>query len=228
MMPLADALAVPRVAGYDLTLGRSRFQSQLLRSPTSRCVAEASELNTTLGLLARAKAGDAAAMNALFRRCIPPLRRWAHGRLPAYARDLLDTQDLVQDTVMQMLRHVETFDAYHEGAVHAYLREAVLNRIRDELRRHSRRPVGVELDDRYQSDDASPLQQAIGREGLERYETALAKLRPEDREAIVGRLELRYSYRELAANLGKPSADAARVAVTRALQHLIGQLGHAR
>ncbi len=184
------------------------------------------EPSTTIELLSQAQAGDDAALNALFRRCTPPLRRWARGRLPGYARDLLDTQDLVQDTVLHVLGHLKDFHADHNGAIHAYLRIAVLNRIRDEIRRHHRHGLQVELDDNQASHDASPLEQAIGREGVERYEAALQRLRPQDREAIVGRLELQYGYKELALILGKPSADAARIAVTRALGRLLPLLRH--
>ena len=46
-------------------------------------------------------------------------------------------------------------------------------------------------------------------------------LRPADREAIIARLELQQSYEEVALALGKPSADAARLAVTRAVKALI-------
>lgn len=187
----------------------------------------APELTTTIELLEKAQSGDDVALNALLRRCMPPLRRWARGRLPPYARDLVDTQDLVQETVIHALGRLGTFHAEHDGALHAYLRRAVLNRIRDEIRKHTRRGVQVELDDDQASLDASPLEQAIGHEGVERYEAALRLLRPADREAIVGRLELQYSYRELAVILGKPSADAARVAVTRALERLLSHLRHA-
>jgi DNA-directed RNA polymerase specialized sigma24 family protein len=65
---------------------------------------------------------------------------------------------------------------------------------------------------------------AIGRQGVERYERALQRLRPADREAIIGRLELQHEYRDLAVILGKPNANAARVAVTRALARLMEEL----
>ncbi len=104
------------------------------------------------------------------------------------------------------------------------LRQAVLNRIRDEARRFSRRPVPTELSDSLQAEGASPLDIAIGREGVARYEAALQRLRPVDREAIIGRLELQHDYQELALILGKPNANAARVAVTRALARLMEQL----
>jgi RNA polymerase sigma-70 factor (ECF subfamily) len=184
-------------------------------------------LESTHELLSLVRQGDRDALERLFARCLPPLRRWARGRLPAAARGALDTQDLVQDTIVNSLRRLDRFDSRHEGALQAYLRQAVLNRIRDEARRFTRRPAAAELTDSYQSDAASPLDIAIGREGVARYEAALQQLRPADREAIIGRLELQYDYQELAVILGKPNANAARVAVTRALARLMEHLNAA-
>lgn len=181
-------------------------------------------LESTQQLLDLVRQGDRDALERLYARCVPPLRRWARGRLPAAARGALDTQDLVQDTVVNSLRRLEQFESRHEGALQAYLRQAVLNRIRDEARRFTRRPAPTELSDSLQSDAASPLDIAIGREGVARYEAALQRLRPSDREAIIGRLELQHDYQELALILGKPNANAARVAVTRALARLMEQL----
>ncbi len=83
-------------------------------------------LESTLVLLARVRQGDRDALDQLFSRCLPPLRRWARGRLPAAARGALDTQDLVQDTVLNSLRRLDQFESRHEGALQAYLRQAVL------------------------------------------------------------------------------------------------------
>jgi len=181
-------------------------------------------LESTQELLSLVRLGDRDALERLYSRCLAPLRRWARGRLPAAARGALDTQDLVQETILNSLRRLDRFDSRHEGALQAYLRQAVLNRIRDEARRFTRRPVAAELTDSYQSEAASPLDIAIGREGVARYEAALQLLRPADREAIIGRLELQYDYQELAVILGKPNANAARVAVTRALARLMEHL----
>jgi RNA polymerase sigma-70 factor (ECF subfamily) len=79
----------------------------------------------------------------------------------------------------------------------------------------------TELSDEHADDAPSPLQQAIGREGFEKYEAALVRLKASDREAIVARLELQQSYEEIAIALGRPTANAARVAVMRAIAHLI-------
>ena len=185
-------------------------------------------LESTSDLLARAKDGDVTAIDALFARSLPPLRRWARGRLPQCARDMGDTQDLVQETVIQALRHLETFEPRHPGALQAYLRQSIVNRIRDEVRRVRRRPAAVDLDERLPDTSPSPLERAIGHEGLERYEAALRRLHPDDRDVIIARFELQQSYDEIAAALAKPTAAAARMAVTRALARLIDEMDDER
>ena len=57
----------------------------------------------TIELVVRARAGDRPAMEALLERCLPPLKRWAHGRLPAAARGNMDTGDLVQEAALHVL-----------------------------------------------------------------------------------------------------------------------------
>ena len=179
---------------------------------------------SSLALIARAKAGDAAALDALIARYLPRLQRWATGRLPARARDLAETQDLVQETVFKAFKQLDRFEVRHDGALQAYLRQALLNRIRSEIRRVSRRPEPVALEPGIEDAAPSPLEAAIGREGIERYEQALARLRRDDREAIVGRIEFGLTNEELAAALEKPSANAARMAVERALFRLAREL----
>ncbi len=178
----------------------------------------------TVALLARVRQGDEEALNRLLTRCLPPLRRWAHGRLPPFARDMLDTSDLVQDTVIAALRQIDRFEARREGALQAYLRQALANRITDVVRYRLRRPTSVELPEEVTDNAASPLDEAIGAENRERYEAALQRLREDDREAIITRLELQYSYEDLAVALGKPTANAARMAVTRALKRLAAEM----
>jgi len=181
-------------------------------------------VDTTFDLVERAKAGDDEALNHLFARYLPSLRRWASGRLPRWTRDLMDTDDLVQETVVRAVKRINRFESRHEGALQAYLRQAVVNRIRDEVRRARRAPVTDLLDDNAADTAASPLEEAIGAEAMERYEAALGRLRPEEREAIVTRVEMDGSYQDVAKALGKPSADAARMAVSRALLRLAQEM----
>ena len=102
----------------------------------------------------------------------------------------------------------------------------MLNRIREELRRKGRRPEATDLDDIEIDSAESPLEQAIGREAVECYEQALARLKAEEREAIIARVEMGYSYEELAEALGKPTPDAARKAAQRALVRLAEEMKH--
>jgi RNA polymerase sigma-70 factor (ECF subfamily) len=180
---------------------------------------------STVSLLNRYRDGDAEALNALYARYLTPLRRWARGRLPQWARDVGDTEDLVQDTLVQALGRLNTFEARGDGALGGYLRQAILNRIVDKVRR--RRPALVaDLPVDVAALEPSPLEQLIGKQALDRYEAALNALKPDEREAVVGRLEFGMSYPELAASLGK-SADAARMAVTRALLKIAEHMRHA-
>jgi RNA polymerase sigma factor (sigma-70 family) len=179
-------------------------------------------------LLEQAKAGDADALDRLLGRYLPPLRRWASGRLPRWARDLADTQDLVQDAVMHALKHLMTFRPQHDGALQAYLRQAVRNRIRDEFRRAHRGPAVAELSESLPLSEPSPLERAIGAQAIARYDAALARLGEDDQAAIIARVELGHSYEEIAQSLGKPSPDAARMTVKRAVARLATEMSRGR
>ena len=189
--------------------------------------APAIPVETTIELLARAREGDLAAVERLFTRHLRPLQRFARGRLPGWARDLSDTDDLVQDALLQTLKRLEGFESRHPGALQAYLREAVMNRLRDELRRHARAPRRVEIQDA-EIREGSLLETTVGLETVAAYQQALQRLRPEEREAVIGRLELGLSYDELALALEKPTADAARKAAQRAIVRLAQEMNRER
>ena len=184
--------------------------------------------HSTTELLARFKAGDAEALNLLFAHYVPDLGRWASGRLPRWARDLADTSDLVQDTVLQTFKNIGNFEYRDEGSLRAYLRRAVMNRIRDEFRRTARRPDIAPLDDDLVDEGTSPIDAAVGAEALSRYEAALGRLTLDERDAVVARVELGLTYREMALALERPSPDAARMAVGRALVRLAEEMARAR
>jgi len=182
------------------------------------------ESESSLVLLSRARSGDAAALDVLCQRYLPRMQRWAHGRLPTWARSALDTHDLVQETMTQVVVHLPTFEPRHDAALQAYIRQSLMNRVRDEIRRAHRRPAADPLDDSRPSSGPSPLEEAIGQEALERYEAALQRLKPEDREAIIIRIEMGLPYVDVAEALAKPSAAAAHMAVSRALVRLATEM----
>jgi RNA polymerase sigma factor (sigma-70 family) len=182
------------------------------------------DLESSFELVRRAKAGDAPALDTLLNRYRPRLNRWCSGRLPRYARDFTDTEDVVQEALMGLVRTFDTFDYRGEWSVQAFLRRAATNRIRDELRRHASRPRSGELPEGAQSPDLSPLEEAMGREAFARYQTALETLTEPEREAIIARVELGCSHAELMQLLDKPSPEAARMFVSRALEKLAGAM----
>ena len=207
--------------------------SQLLQfmdePSTGRAAASPSESPSrdalsSVELVARAMTGDDDARNALCQRYLPRLRRWAHGRLPKWADGVLSTEDVVQETLFRVMSRLERFQPTHDGAFQAYLSEALRNRIADERRKAMRRPVPEALDMTHFSDEPSPLENAIGREGVARYERARAALSPLDRAAVVMRLEWGFSYGEVANELDFSSADTARMSVRRAILRMAKDL----
>jgi RNA polymerase sigma factor (sigma-70 family) len=174
----------------------------------------------SLLLLERARAGDNAALDELLGRLLPRLRRWATGRLPRAARDLLDTEDVVQETLVKAVRNFDRIEIRDDGAFHAYLREALTRRLIDAYRASRPRANDTDVKSDQPANQPSPLEEAIGAEALRRYEAALARLKPSDRSLVILRIELSYEYDEIAHMTGKTGAASARMAVSRALRRL--------
>lgn len=179
---------------------------------------------TSLDLLARLKAGDASALDRLIARYRPRLVRWASGRLPAAARGLSETQDLVQEVLIQAFRRIGEIEIRGEGSLQAYLRTVLLNAIRMEIRKARRRPAVSELAVDVEAPDPSPLQRVIGVEMLDRYDKALDSLKPEERDLVVAHIEFGFSHQEMAEAFARPSANAARMALQRALLNLADRM----
>lgn len=179
---------------------------------------------STAVLVQRFQQGDRDACDELLERYLPLLRRWAHGRLPSYARSTAETDDLVQVTLQRAVHQLDGFEVRHEGAFLSYLRHIFLNTVRDEIRRYGRSPQFVEVTASTLDDMPSPIEQILGKQKLERYESALAALPEPHRQAVILRVELGMSFEEVARALEKPSANAARMTVARALAKLAERL----
>ena len=181
---------------------------------------------STITLLRRIRSGDANARGRLLQRYLPLLRRWAHGRMPAYARELDDTDDLVQITLLRSLKHLDQFEAERPGAFLAYLRQTLLNEIRDQLRSHVRRPMRESIEESLPDTDMpTPLEQVSGTERLRAYEQALGSLPQRQQELLIMRLEFGMSFADIAAETGA-TQGAARIMVWRALQQMAQSVIH--
>src|SRR5690349_10943171 len=166
---------------------------------------------STVELVVRARLGDENAWRELLARYEGPLRRSVRGRLPRAARGLNDTDDMVQEATLNVLRRLPLIELRFPGALLAYLRRSVQNRLVDERRRASRGGMATPLTDEHPAPQASPLDHALDRERRRRFRDGLGRLSPRDRRAVVMRLEAGASYEVIAAALGCPTANAARV-----------------
>lgn len=182
---------------------------------------EATEL-----LLRRIRAGDAAASQTLYDRCLPVLLRWAHGRLPHYARTASDTEDLVQTTLLRALKHLDEFQSSGSGAFLAYLRQILLNEVRREIRNLQRHGTQVPVDSiDLRSDGLSSVEMMVNQERLQAYEKALASLAKRQQELVLLRIEFGMSYLEIAQEVGG-TPDAVRMSIARSLQRMAEVIGH--
>ena len=175
----------------------------------------------TLDLLQRLTAGEQSALDALVERSLPVFGTWALRRIPSWAVGRVDVTAMVRSALLDALPRLRAVDASSAGTVQAVLRDAVYERLANALRAMAAQPPGAEGESLM---TASILEQAAGRWNLRRYDSALAALTAPDREAIIGRLELKQSYEELATALGEVDAAAARLRVTKAVARLIRQM----
>ena len=178
---------------------------------------------STVHLLSQARSGSAAAREALMARYLPRLQKWARGRLPSAARGMIETDDIVQEALLQTFHRLDAFDPEHSGAFRGYVRRVAHNRILDELRRANRRPSADASADGLVHPGPSPLEAAIGEEKLAQYESALGRLKPREQDAITARLEDGLSYAQIGQELGVKE-DAARMVVKRALFRLAQEM----
>ena len=184
------------------------------------------QLLKTQELLQGAKEGRRDALEALLARYRPRLERWAAGRLPMRARSLLDTGDLVQETLLRAVENLDSIGVRGDGGFEAYVRQAILNRIRDQIRWAQRRAGSDNVSEDLVDPTPSPLENAIGSDVVRRYEEAMERLSVEERQLLHLRIELDLSYEEIGVMMGRPSPDATRMAIQRCLHKLATTMGH--
>jgi RNA polymerase sigma-70 factor (ECF subfamily) len=182
------------------------------------------QLTTTTQLVRDYRDGNQDALNTLYSRYMPLLRRWASGRLPAHGRNVSETEDLVQVAFTRAFKRLDKFESERPGAFLAYLRTILMNLIRDELRRSMARPQLLSMTHSFQDSGASIVEAAVGAETLEQYERAILQLPEDKRHAVMMRVEFDLTYEEIAEELNLPSANATRMMISRALVELADKM----
>jgi RNA polymerase sigma-70 factor (ECF subfamily) len=181
-------------------------------------------MDSTRGLFFRAKNGDLEAREKLWKKLRERLCRYAHGRLPKRLRSLVETEDVVQDALAQTFRRIDLFDPKHSGAFGVALWVTIKRCLIDQHRRAGRQPAEGETASSLAAQGPSPMEEAIEKEKLERVITARSKLSEEDQALLHARLDLDLGFTDVALLFGKPSPDAARVAVQRAIARLVKKM----
>ncbi len=169
-------------------------------------------------LINRIRCGDNNARDELLRSVTPILTRWAHRRLPSSMRGVSETQDFIQETLVRGLARIDQFESRRPGAFLAYLRQIFINCINMEFRRREHRNDKLPLEAEHLQ--ISRFSNEPDLDSLIEYDAALDQLKPMEKHAVVLRLEFGLSFAEVASEIGKTSANAARMYVSRALVKL--------
>ena len=168
-------------------------------------------------LLQRAKAGDTAAFQALYKCYARALFTFFLG----YTADARLAEELVNDTFVHVWQALGRYR--EEGRFRAWLFRIARNLAADQYRRRKRRPEEVSLPDENMPSSQILAQSAIEdiawQESLEEVHTALQYLRPDYRTVLLLRFIEGLSVRETAHAMQR-SEGAVRVLQLRALKAL--------
>ena len=196
----------------------------------------------TQTLLANARAGDDAAVNALLERHRESLRRMVGLRLDRRLAARVDASDVVQDVLLEASGRLADYLRDPAMPFHLWLRSMARDRIIDMHRRHrtaARRSVDAErplaspeyadrssmdLAAQIRDQELTPAAENIRRELEQRFLTAIDQLDEDDRDIIVMRHYEQLGNSEVAQALGISQA-AAGMRHLRALRKLRAILG---
>jgi RNA polymerase sigma-70 factor (ECF subfamily) len=193
--------------------------------------------SATLDILARARAGDRAALDAIFTQHRTRLRRMVEIRLDRRLQARVDASDVVQDAYIDVFGRLDEYLADPKLSLFLWLRLVVGDRLMKVHRQHlgaqmraAGREVSLYRDALPIASSAalaaqllgkftSPTQAAMRAERMMRLQDALNSLEPIDREILSLRHFEELTRQEAAQALGIEEAAAAKRYV-RALKRL--------
>jgi RNA polymerase sigma-70 factor (ECF subfamily) len=188
-----------------------------------------------VGLLAKVRAGDQAALAELFAKHRDKLRRMVQLRLDHRLAGRVSASDVLQEAYIDAVKRIDHYFAKPDQPFFGWLRLVVGQRLADVRREHlaQKRDAGNEvsidrgagpadsacLAARLLGDGSSPSHAAARAESFARLERALNEMDPLDREVLALRHFEELSNAETAALLGVQPAAASKRYV-RALARL--------
>ncbi len=200
-------------------------------------MSEPSDSRSFADLLARARAGDAAARDQLFATCRNYLSIIARAEVGSWLQAKVDASDLVQQTMLDAHRGLANFRGQTDGEWLAWLRQILSHNAADFVRHYgeaAKRKAGREISlvpNDSQASSASPLDPAAPGETpsemLVRHEVelqladAIAALPEDYQEVVVLRNIERLAFDEVARRMGR-SRPAVQMLWMRAIRALQG------
>jgi len=138
------------------------------------------------------KCGSPQALARIYEKYVDSLLTLAMGLL----NDASEAEDVVQDVFVGFARSANGFTL--RGNLKAYLTTAVVNRVRDRIRREKRRSTGRVEEPSAVAQSCGPDEQLVFTEDAGRLSEALTELPHEQRETIMLRLKGNMTFKEIA------------------------------
>jgi RNA polymerase sigma-70 factor (ECF subfamily) len=193
-----------------------------------------SSLDEWCARLDSAKAGGSEAIGELLDEVRSYLTALTQNELDSDLRGKEGISDLVQSTLMEAARDFAEFRGRSEAEFRAWLRNILLNNLRDLLGKYltQKRDVGREqrldgqagLAESLAAADDSPSQAAVRKEKVTQVLAALDKLSAEQRDILRLRHEEQLTFGQIGERLGINEA-AAQKRWARTVEELRGLLG---
>lgn len=181
-------------------------------------------------LIQRAKAGSSEAMNALFGRYGTKLLSLIRLRMGPVLRNQLESQDLLQQTMLKAFERMDQFGGAGEMSLMGWMGAIARNEIRDHVKYFHRGGRDVARDVPYEAVGdavADQLRTEVSRLHLmartQVLERAIESLEEHHREVLLLRRFEELTFPQIGERLGK-SPDACRMLYTRAMAALTFKL----
>lgn len=199
-------------------------------APAEFQLPEGFENDQTAQLVARAKSGDADALNELFQRYHRMMVEVARRKIGPRLRLKEEPDDLAQTTFREATRDFQQYEYRGEGSFLRWLLQILQNKIRDKAefyaagKRDSTKETQLDTPvnpaqgslPEPESDDLSVTKRVQRAERFDMLRDALEELNPEYRQAITLVFFENLSLREAGERMGGRTEDALRMMLRRA------------
>jgi RNA polymerase sigma-70 factor, ECF subfamily len=179
----------------------------------------------SMELVWQGQKGDANAVNELFVRYLPRMRRYLNVRIPVAQRPYIDPEDVLQETLIVATRRLPELELRSSASIKQWLSKIAEHKIserREYLQAERRnpakeRPIGVGVDSeelgglQLPSHDPTPSQFFARNEMEQLMDQQLRDLEPEEyREVILERDYLDADWETIRTRFGRPTVEAAQ------------------